>query len=172
MICTQVSFVMQKKAHFLHLIFRSSAGVCGILKGWENNCRVKGGAFLLNCQCFVLSPLRMLLMLLGKVIYLILPLYIGNFSQSSGLENNSPGNSHKAETDHWRWFTQYRKTPLLLCLLLCTKNIHQLFVGKLFRWLHFILKSDVAAGYLALVTAMPGELVSSSERHQTSIPEA
>lgn len=46
---------------------------------------------------------------------------------------------------------------------LCSKNIHQLFVIKLLTWLHFVVKSDVAACYMALVTVMPSELESYSD---------
>lgn len=46
---------------------------------------------------------------------------------------------------------------------LCSKNIHQLFVIKLLTWLHFVVKNDVAACYMGLVTVMPSELVSYSD---------
>lgn len=129
------------------------------LRGCGDNCYVKGGTFLLTCQCSVRSPRRMLLVLLGKVIYLILPMCVSNFSQSSASQNNSLQGTvikqgHTTEDD------SYSKeiTPFYMGFYALKTFINSLSWNS----------SDGSISYkdwcyMALVTVMPSELVSSRE---------
>jgi len=49
------------------------------------------------------------------------------------------------------------ESHLVLHEFLCSNNINQLFVRTLSRWLHFIVRGDVAAAYMARVIVMPRE---------------